>query len=176
MVSETPPRAIDPTAVKGWGVDADPRNDPTYPFRVRSGDTAKSMDWDRPPQQPPGVEVLRSIEHNRLPAVFGVSAPPSGLSGMIRRTAFTYSESDWRHWLMLLGADRINMVEGIADDLSRGRIPNVPAEMGVCAEWRHNRAGLLRKAAVAATVSALAVALLRSRNSRRRPTAEYRSP
>lgn len=174
MVSEKPQRAIDPTTVKGWAVDADPRNDPTYPYRDRSGDTAKSMDWERPPQQPPVVEVLRSIEHNRLPAVFGVSAPPSGLSGMIRRTAFTYSESDWRHWLMLLGADRINMVEGIADDLSRGRIPNLPAEMGLRAEWQHNRAGLLRKAAIAATMSAVAVALLRSRNSRGRSVAEYR--
>lgn len=174
MFSETPPRAIDPTTVNGWGVDADPRNDPTYPYRDRSGDTATNMTWERPPLQPPVVEVLRSIEHNRLPAVFGVSAPPKGLSGMIRRTAFTYSESDWRHWLMLLGADRINVAEGVADDLSRGRIPNLPAEMGIRAEWRHNRAGFLRKAAVAAALSALAVALLRNRNSRGRAARGYR--
>ena len=155
-------QAIDPAKVNGWAVDADPRNDPTYPYRDRSGDSEASMRWDRPPLQEPEVEILRSIEHNRLPTVFGVSAPPAGVSGMVRRSGFTYSESDWRHWLMLLSADRIDMVEGILRDFARGRIPNIPAEMGVRAEWEHNRAGLLRKAAIAATLSVAAVALLRS--------------
>lgn len=115
------------------------------------------------PLQPEDVEVLRSLEHNRRPAVFGVSVPPSGVSGMIRRAAFTYSESDWRHWLMLLGADRVNMLEGILADLIGGRVPNIPAEMGVRAEWQHNRDSLVRKAAIAATVSTVAIVLLRRR-------------
>ncbi|WP_309083191.1 hypothetical protein [Chelativorans sp.] len=157
------PRAVDPNTVNGWGVDADPRNDPTYPFRDRSREDGPGMAWQRPPLQEPRVEVLRSIEHSRLPAVVGTSTPPKGLSGMIRRAAFRYSESDWRHWLMLLGADRINVVEGIFEDLARGRIPNIPAEMGARAEWRHNKLGLVRKVAIVAAVSAVAVALLRRR-------------
>jgi hypothetical protein len=26
---------IDPKQIKGWGIDADPKNDPTYPMRAR---------------------------------------------------------------------------------------------------------------------------------------------
>ncbi|MCZ0963717.1 hypothetical protein [Paracoccus benzoatiresistens] len=165
-MNQVPTETIDPAKVNGWGVDADPRNDPTYPMRDRSADTEASMRWERPPLQQPGVEVLRSVEHNRRPAVFGTSTPPSGISGMVRRAAFAYSESDWRHWLMLLGADRINMVEGIAEDLGRGHVPNVPAEMGIGAEWQHNKAGLARKVAIAAAVTVVAVALLDRRKDR----------
>jgi hypothetical protein len=61
-----------PATVKGWGVDADPRNDPTYPYRMRGDDSGPAKSWDRPTQQRPRVEVLRSIEHN-APAVVGTS-------------------------------------------------------------------------------------------------------
>ena len=61
---------------------------------------------------------------------------------MVRRSAVGFGESDWRHRLMLLGADRISMAEGMAQDLACGRIPNLPAEMGMHAEWRHNKDGL----------------------------------
>ncbi|WP_274425187.1 hypothetical protein [Chelativorans sp. YIM 93263] len=164
----TKQQKVNPATVTGWGVDADPRNDPTYPYRDRAGDEERAMTWDRPSLQEPRVEVLRSIEHNRLPAVFGTSVPPRGLSGSIRRIAFGYSESDWRHWLMLLAADRINMVEGVLGDLLQGRIPNLPAEMGLRAEWKHNKTGLVRKAAVLAAASALALMLLSRRKRYRR--------
>lgn len=165
-MAQTSGQTIDPAEVNGWGVDADPRNDPTYPIRDRSGDTEARMTWDRPPLQRPDVEVLLSVEHNRRPAVFGTAAPPSGISGMVRRAAFGYSESDWRHWLMLLGADRINMVEGIAADLARGHVPNLPAEMGMGAAWRHDRKGLLGKIAIAAAVTVVAAALWDRREDR----------
>jgi hypothetical protein len=28
--------AKDPSQIKGWGVDADPKNDPTYPMKHRN--------------------------------------------------------------------------------------------------------------------------------------------
>ena len=154
---------IDARSVVGWGVDADPRNDPTYPYRDRSQDEGLANNWQRPPQQRSDVEVLQSIEHVRTPAVFGTSTPPSGLSGMIRRLAFRWSESNWLHWLMLLGADRINMVEGVAQDLGRGKVPNIPAEMGAKAEWQHNKKGFAIKTAVTAGVLVGAYLLLRGR-------------
>jgi hypothetical protein len=107
------------------------------------------------------VEILQSIEHVRRPAVVGTSTPPSGISGLVRRAAFTYSESHWLHWLMLMGADRINVVEGIVQDLARAKIPNIPAEMGIRSEWRHNKKGLAKKIAVTAAVGAVAFVLLR---------------
>ena len=154
--------AVDTSKILGWGVDADPRNDPTYPYRDRSQDDGPGMDWQRPPLQQPDVEILRSIEHNRLPAVVGTSTPPSGLSGVIRRQAFKYSESNWAHWLMLMGADRINVVEGVLQDLGRGKVPNIPAEMGVRSEWQHNKRGLATKIAVAGALTAVIFALGRS--------------
>lgn len=92
--------------------------------------------------------LLKSIEYSRKPAVEGNSTPPSGVSGAIRRYAFRRSESDWWHWLLLMGADRINVVEGVAEDLGQGKVPNIPAEMGFQAEWQHNRQGLINKATV----------------------------
>ena len=148
--------------VPGWGVDADLANDPTYPYRDRSRDD-HSGEWIRPPVQSSDVEILQSIEHKRQPAVFGTSTPPSGLSGVLRRGAFKYSESNWAHWLMLMGADRINVVEGVLQDFARGRIPNIPAEMGIRSEWKHNRRGLVTKLAVGAALSAAAFALFSRR-------------
>lgn len=158
---------IDPKSVIGWGVDADPRNDPTYPIRDRSRDEGLTNKWQRPSQQSSDVEILQSIEHARTPAVFGTSTPPSGLSGMIRRLAFRWSESNWLHWLMLMGADRINVVEGVVEDLARAKVPNIPAEMGAKAEWQHNRKGFVIKTAVTLAVAGGIVALL-SRGSRGR--------
>jgi hypothetical protein len=157
---------IDPANVIGWGVDADPENDPTYPMRDVSGDDKAGLNWERPSLQPHSVEVLMSTEHNRRPAVFGTSTPPSGLSGTIRRRAFKRSEGKWGHWLMLLMADRINMVEGIVDDLGKGRIPNVPAEMGLRSEIQHNLPGFTRKVVFTGAVIGLSLAALRAYSER----------
>jgi hypothetical protein len=154
---------IDPASVVGWGVDADPKNDPTYPYRDRSGDDGLTNDWRRPTQQTSDVEILQSVEHVRTPAVFGTSTPPRGVSGMIRRLAFRWTESNWMHWLLLMGADRIDMVEGVVEDLAHAKIPNIPAEMGARAEWKHNKKGLAKKTAVVAVLSIGLVALFARR-------------
>jgi hypothetical protein len=155
---------VDTSKIPGWGVDADPQNDPTYPMRDISQDdrSISGLNWQRPAQQVQDVEVLMSIEHNRLPAVFGTSTPPRGISGIIRRIAFRRSESDWWHWLMLMGADRINVVEGVVSDLAHLRVPNIPAEMGFKSDWKYNKQGVAKKAAVAVVLVG-AAALLASR-------------
>lgn len=128
----------DMSHIKGWGVDANPKNDPTYPMRQRDGEDSKNYDWQRPPMQAVNTEILRSNERPNLTATFGTSAPPSGLSGMIRRLAFKYSEGRIGHWLALLLADRINVVEGVVEDLAKGHIPNIFSESGMKAKWKHN--------------------------------------
>lgn len=146
--------------IKGWGIDADPKNEPTYPMKNYTGDDHRRLNYEKPPQQPVNVEVLHSNERPGITAVFGTSSPPSGLSGAIRRYAFKFSESEYGHWLPLLFADRVNVVEGIIDDLKRGYVPNILAEKGWNAEWKYNRKGLITKLAVGALVTATAVALL----------------
>lgn len=161
-----PAGAVDTATIPGWGVDADPKNDPTYPYRDRSQDD-HSGSWKRPPQQNAEVEILQSIEHKQRPAVVGTSTPPSGLSGVLRRLAFRKSESNLLHWMLLLGADRINVVEGVLQDLGRARVPNIPGEMGARAEWRHDKRGLVVKSAGAIAVLAIAgAAVAKARRAR----------
>lgn len=146
-----------PENINGWGVDADPKNDPTYPIKKRTNEEHRGYTWQRPAQQPVTQEVLHSNERPNVSAVFGTSVPLSGLSGRIRRFAFNYSESSYGHWLPLLLADRINVLEGIVDDLKRGHIPNIFAERGWKAEWKYNRQSFVQKAVVGAVVTSALV-------------------
>ncbi|WP_420151556.1 hypothetical protein [Spirosoma sp.] len=150
--------ADDYSHILGWGIDANPQNDPTYPIRHRTETNGEPVgprgyNWERPPQQPIDVEVLHSNERPNVSAVFGTSTPPTGLSGQIRRWAFRFSESEYGHWLPLLIADRVNVVEGIVDDLKRGHIPNILAEKGMKADWKYNRKGLLQQALIGVVVT-----------------------
>ncbi|MBJ6107622.1 hypothetical protein JAO73_01265 [Hymenobacter sp. BT523] len=138
--------------IPGWGIDADPKNEPTYPNRHRTGEEHDGRSWVRPTQQVLDREVLHSIERPDYTAVVGNSVPPSGLSGMIRRFAFKYSENEYLHWLPLLMADKVNVVEGIIDDIAHGTVPNIWAEKGYNAQWKHDRSGMLVKIAALAAV------------------------
>ena len=151
-----------PSQLPGWNIDADPENDPTYPMRTRTPDDHKGYTWERPTMQPVNIEVLQSIERPGITAVFGTSVPPSGLSGVIRRFAFKYSESSYLHWLPLLLADRVNVVEGVLEDLTHGHVPNIFAEKGYPIEWKYDKKGLILKlAAFTAVVAGAAVVLSR---------------
>lgn len=147
--------------IKGWGVDADSENDPLYPIKKRNNGEHAGYSWQRPTQQPATVEVLHSNERPNLSAVFGTTTPPSGLSGMLRRIAFHYSESSYGHWLPLMLADRVDMIEGLFQDLGRGRVPNLVEEHGWRAEWKHNRVGLVAKMACGLAVLGLLTACCR---------------
>jgi hypothetical protein len=157
--------AKDPSQIKGWGVDADPRNDPTYPMKNRNNGEHAGYSWERPQQQPITIEVLHSNERPNVTSVFGTSTPPSGLSGVIRRIAFRYSESSYGHWLPLMLADRVSVVEGVLGDLKHGHVPNVFAERGWNAEWKHNRTSLVRRILVRAVLVSAAVAYFSSRRA-----------
>lgn len=152
-----------PPGIQGWGADLDPAARPAVP-KERTPPRLPEVPWDQPEQQPRTVKVFHSTERPGLTPVFGTSVPPSGLSGLIRAGAFRFSENDLRHWGLLLFADRVNVVEGIIDDLAHGHVPNLFLEMGGPAEWRYNRKGFVRKAFIAGAV----VTLLLYVNSRRR--------
>lgn len=154
-----------PPNIQGWGADLDPAVRPAVP-KERTPPRLDNVPWKAPAQQAHTVEVLHSTERPGMTPVFGTTVPPSGVSGVLRRGAFRYSENDLRHWLMLLFADRVNVVEGILEDLAHGHVPNLWAEMGGPAAWKHDRAGVLRKIAVAGVVAGLIAAYLRSRRRR----------
>jgi hypothetical protein len=155
----------DHSHIKGWGIDADPENDPTYPIKKRTNEEHEGYSWNRPAQQPETVEILKSVERPNVTAVFGTASPPKGLSGEIRRLAYKYSESSYGRWLPLVLADRVGVVEGILDDFKRGTVPNVFGERGWGAEWKYNRTNFLLKIGATAAVAAAAIAVLASKKS-----------
>jgi len=148
--------------IQGWGADLDHKNRPGYPME-RTPPRFIHQHEGRLPEQPQNVEVLVSTERPGITPIFGTAQPPKGLSGMMRRAAFRWAENDLRHWLLLLAADRVNVVEGIGEDLAQGKVPNVLAEMGIKSEWEHNRAGLVKKVAIAGAVVGTAVYLMKRR-------------
>ena len=149
--------------IQGWGADLDRKNRPAVPME-HTPPRSINAPVPAPAQQQENVEVFVSPERPGITPVFGTAEPPSGLSGIIRRAAYKMTESDIRHWLLLLLADRINVVEGIGEDLARGHVPNILGEMGIKSELKHNPAGLVKKAAIAGAVVGTAYYLLNRRN------------
>jgi hypothetical protein len=140
--------------IEGWGADLDRRDRPADPME-RQPPRLEAQTLEPPVQQAQDSRVFHSIERPGLTPVFGTTVPPSGVSGAMRRVAFRYSENDLRHWLLLLLADRVNMVEGLASDLAHGHVPNIYREMGGRAELRHNPRGAVKKAVVLAAVAGI---------------------
>lgn len=152
--------------IKGWGIDEDPKNDPVYPMKKRTNEEHQGYSWERPEQQHENVEILKSVERPNLTAAFGTASPPRGFNGEIRKFAFQYSESSYGRWLPLILADRVGAFEGIIDDLKNGHVPNIFAERGWGSEWKYNRKNFLLKIAVAATVTGIAITLLKSKKKK----------
>ena len=158
--------ANSPKDIPGWGIDADPENEPTYPMKHYTGADHDRLNYERAPQQPIDIEVLHSNERPGVTRVFGTSTPPSGLSGALRRYAFKFSEGSAGHWFTLVLADRVNAIEGIVDDIKRGHIPNIIAERGWTAEWKYNRKETVKKLVVGAFIAAAVITVLSQRRKR----------
>jgi len=63
-------------------------------------------------------------------------------------------------------ADRVDMVEGVVADVAKLRPPNIIREMGLASEWRHNRQGVIKAAAITAVALGAAYLLARRRRMR----------
>jgi hypothetical protein len=124
--------------IPGWGVDLDPKDRPSFP-RERFDPGATGAHWDFPERQEEKWPRERSVEHRHLTPVFGTSAPPKGLSGVMRRHAYRrYSEGRAAHWLILLAADRVDAAESHLGSFLTPRPDNPVTETGVLSEFsRH---------------------------------------
>jgi hypothetical protein len=119
--------------VPGWGVDLDPANRPSYPKEVF---VETGAHWDFPERQQPIGFREKSTEHKFLTPVFGTAQPLRGLSGAIRRYAYTFSEGRTAHWLLLIAGDRVDVLEGRVGALLSGRPDNPITETGVMREFK----------------------------------------
>ncbi|WP_439028832.1 hypothetical protein [Gordonia terrae] len=123
--------------IPGWGVDSDPADRPAFPQELAVG-PAPGVHWAVPEDQPERWPRERSNEHAFLTPVFGTSTPPRGLSGVIRRSAYRFSEARAAHWLILLGADRVASVEAHLASFATGRPDNPFTETGIKSELSHH--------------------------------------
>lgn len=124
--------------IPGWGVDRDPRDRPAVP-RERFDPGASGAHWEFPERQEELTPRERSIEHAFLTPVFGTAAPLHGASGAIRRLAYArYSEARAAHWLLLLGADRVDALENALASFVTLRPDNPLTESGVLSEASHH--------------------------------------
>jgi hypothetical protein len=120
--------------IPGWGADLDPADRPSVP-RERFAPGATGAPGELPDRQPEKWPRERSIEHQMLTPVFGTSVPPRGLSGVIRKHAYRrYSEARAAHWLLLMAADRVDVVESTARSFVTLRPDNLLTETGVLSE------------------------------------------
>ena len=127
--------------IPGWGVDLDPRDRPSVP-RERFDPDLSGAHWDFPERQPERWPRERSIEHKFLTPVFGTSCPPKGLSGMMRKYAYRrFSEGRAAHWLILMGADRVDALESHLQSFLTLRPDNPITETGVLSEFSRHGIG-----------------------------------
>jgi hypothetical protein len=121
--------------VPGWGVDLDPADRPSYPKEALQETGAH---WDFPERQPERAPREKSTEHKFLTPVFGTAQPLRGVSGAIRRYAYTFSEGRTAHWLLLIAGDRVDVLESRVEALMQGRPDNPITETGVLREFRNH--------------------------------------
>lgn len=124
--------------IPGWGADLDHADRPSVPQEIDALAESGAW-WDEPEHQKEEAPRERSIEHERLPAVFGTAQPLRGLSGAIRRYAYgRFSEARAAHWLLLIGADRVEATGAHLRSLATARPDNPVTETGIAAELRHS--------------------------------------
>lgn len=123
--------------IPGWGVDLNPKDRPAVP-KEKFNPGGTGAHWDFPERQPERWPRERSPEHKFLTPVFGTACPPKGLSGVIRRYAYRFSEGRAAHWLLLLGADRIDVLESRMKGLLTGRPDNPITESGLPSEIKRH--------------------------------------
>lgn len=96
--------------ILGAGIDLPRSRRPGSPMESTPRDAAGAH-GQPVARQPIMGEILRRSDLVGLTPVFGTAQPPRGLSGILRRYAYTLPEHKPRHWMLLLWADRVDVAE-----------------------------------------------------------------
>lgn len=116
------------------------------PAGVGPGERPEAHGYDQPLENRPGVPMeaeprvdegahrepiarqrsegahLHRVGLDQLTPVYGTAQPPRGVSGMLRRAAYQIPEHDFRHWMTLLVADRVDILEHRLEDVAKGQV------------------------------------------------------
>ena len=96
--------------IVGWGADLAFENRPGYPQEVRPPQPIGNGRPGIPLQQTTGTPSVPS-EFRPITRVYGTAIPPRGLSGVIRRYAYSIPDYKASRWATLLFADRVDVLE-----------------------------------------------------------------
>jgi hypothetical protein len=97
--------------VRGAGADASSADRPGIPKEVDPPRPVGAAHWQEPERQGDPGYILKRQGLEQLTPVFGTSVPPRGLSGFMRRAAYRIAEHRAGHWLVLMAADRVDVIE-----------------------------------------------------------------
>jgi hypothetical protein len=101
-------RATDPN--RGFGSDASPLQRPGIPQEREPAQPLANAHWLEPDRQVSSVKPLIG-NGMQLTPVFSTAIPARGLSGALRRVAYQVPDYKARRWLLLMVADRIDVLE-----------------------------------------------------------------
>lgn len=105
------PENIERKDIPGWGSDLAPQRRPGVP-EIQEPHRQRHAHWDEPERQEGTPSVFMSAVRERPTPVFGTAVPPKGLSGIIRRYAYTIPDHRPSHWTTLILADKVDVMEG----------------------------------------------------------------
>jgi hypothetical protein len=118
-----------------WGIDLPPENRPGVPYE-RAPRPLAGAHWITPARQVPTVPVLKRAGLAQLTPVFGTAAPPHGLSGRLRKVGYDITDDKVRHWMVLLLADRVDVIESNLGDVAKRVLPIAAIALAVGAGIR----------------------------------------
>lgn len=99
-----------PARTSAHGVDTEPERRPGVPME-HPPSQSMAAHWAEPSRQANADRHLHRVGLDRPTPIVGTAQPPRGLSGAMRRGAYRIPEHYARHWLLLLMADRVDVVE-----------------------------------------------------------------
>lgn len=106
------------------GADAPLENRPGVPMEAASALPAEPEPIAR---QPGDESHFRRVGLEELTPVYGTAQPPRGVSGKMRKMAYSIPEHSAMHWMTLLLADRVDVME---DYLTHGIGPGTLNALG----------------------------------------------
>lgn len=120
--------------IPGAAADLEPSSRPGVPMETQ----AQPLAGARAPITPQhsDVPVFKHSGRKQMPPVYGTAQPPKGLSGLLRKTAYSYPDHQVRHWMVLLLADRVDVWEHRLRRSLPWGLPTVAARLVDGVIWR----------------------------------------
>ncbi|HWE22804.1 MAG TPA: hypothetical protein VG496_02575 [Myxococcales bacterium] len=94
-----------------YGSDLPGSERPGVPMETSPRALTPTVHWREPERQPPDRRVTKRRELQQLTPVFSSAYPPRGISGVLRRAAYRIPETHPQHFLTLMLADRVDVLE-----------------------------------------------------------------